>query len=292
METDTQNTNFKIMRMIGYFKRKIAKRQLKTTFNEYGFRVDKFPIDKYGIVEYAQWLHPFQKPTVISSSNILFYQKLSCKGGMIIDIGAHTGDTTVPMALAVGKEGLVLGLEPNKYVYKILEKNASLNIDKTNIIPLCIAATAKDGEFTFNYSDASYCNGGFLSQIKNKRHHHSFTLNVTGRNLQDYLLENHKDDLTKLDLIKIDAEGYDKEILKSIPKILEDFKPNLLIECYKRLNVEEREELFDLVDGFGYQLYFLDDFQLFDNLEKIAKSQMTDKKHFDMLAIHKSKSIR
>src|SRR5665647_997591 len=144
METDTQITNFKIMRMIGYFKRKIAKRHLKTTFSEYGFKIDKFPIDNYGIVEYAQWLHPFQKPTVISGSNILFYQKLSSKGGMIIDIGAHTGDTTVPMALAVGKEGLVLGLEPNKYVFKILEKNADLNVDKTNIIPLCIAATAMD----------------------------------------------------------------------------------------------------------------------------------------------------
>lgn len=274
--------------MIGYIKRKIAKRHLKTTFKEYGYSIDAFPIDNFGIIEYAQWLHPFQKPTVINSSNIEFYQKLSCKGGMIIDIGAHTGDTTVPMALAVGKEGLVLGLEPNEYVYKILEKNASLNSDKTTIIPLCIAATAKDGAFTFNYSDASFCNGGFLSQIKNKRHHHSFTLNVTGRNLQDYLLKNHKDDLTKLDLIKIDAEGYDKEILKSIPKILEDFKPNLLIECYKRLTLEEREELFDLVDGFGYQLYFLDNFLKLETLEKIAKSQMTLKKHFDMLAIHKS----
>lgn len=275
--------------MIDYIKRKIAKRQLKKTFNEYGFRIDKFPIENFGIVEYAQWLHPFQEPTVISSSNILFYQKLSCKGGMIIDIGAHTGDTTVPMALAVEKEGLVLGLEPNKYVYKILEKNAALNIDKTNIIPLCIAATTKDGEFTFNYSDASYCNGGFLSQIKNKKHHHNFTLKVTGRNLQDYLFENHKYDLNKLNLIKIDTEGYDKEILKTIPKILEDFKPNLIIECYKRLNVEEREELFDLVDGYGYQLYFLDNFLMFDNLEKITKSQMTSKKHFDMLAIHRSK---
>ena len=44
METDTQNTNFKIMRMIGYFKRKIAKRHLKTTFSEYGFRIDKLRI--------------------------------------------------------------------------------------------------------------------------------------------------------------------------------------------------------------------------------------------------------
>jgi FkbM family methyltransferase len=248
--------------MIGYIKRKLEKKHQKSIFREYGFRIEEFPTKNYGTVEYAQWLHPFQKSTIIDDSNIEFYQKLSSKGGMIIDIGAHTGDTTVPMALAVGKNGVVLGFEPNRYVFKILEVNAALNVDKTNIIPLCIAATASDGDFTFNYSDASYCNGGFLSQIKNKKHHHDFTLNITGRNLQDYLLENFKEKLPSLNLIKIDAEGYDKEIIKSIPDILEEFKPNLLIECYKRLTLNERLELFDLMDGYGYQLYFLDNFTL------------------------------
>jgi hypothetical protein len=90
-------------------------------------------------------------------------------------------------------------------------------------------------------------------------------------------------------LIKIDAEGYDKEILKTIPEILENYKPNLMIECYKALDVEEREELFDLVNGFGYQLYLLENFDLFDEMKKIDKSNMNDKKHFDMLAVHKSK---
>lgn len=36
----------------------------------------------------------------------------------MIDIGAHTGDTTLPMGLATGSEGLVLAIEPklNKLV--------------------------------------------------------------------------------------------------------------------------------------------------------------------------------
>lgn len=277
--------------MIKYLKRKIKKRQLKKFFNEYGFEINKFQLNNLGVVEYAQWLHPFDRPKIISDSNIKFYQKLSTKGGMIIDIGAHTGDTTVPMALAVGREGMVLGLEPNKYVFKILEKNATLNLDKTNIKPLCFAATENEGNFLFNYSDASFCNGGFLSQIKNKKHRHNFTLDVVGKNLQDYLFKEHNDDLVKLDLIKIDAEGYDKEIIKTIPEILNNFKPNLMIECYKKLTIDERNDLFDIVDTHGYQLYFLDDFEVFDKLEKIGRENMMDKKHFEMLAIHKSKKI-
>jgi hypothetical protein len=78
-------------------------------------RLKKFRIEGIGKVEYAQWLHPFEKPKQIADSNIKFYKQLTTNGGMIIDIGAHSGDTTVPMALAVGKDGLVLGLEPNKY---------------------------------------------------------------------------------------------------------------------------------------------------------------------------------
>lgn len=277
--------------MIKFIKRKVAKKQLKKTFKEYDFEIKQFDLDKIGEIEYAQWLHPFESPKLITNSNVNFYKRLSKEGGLIIDIGAHTGDTTVPMALAVGKKGLVLGIEPNKYVYKVLEKNAQLNLDKANIVPLCFAATEKDGDFTFNYSDASFCNGGFLSQIKNKNHKHNYTLDVVGKNLQDFLIKEYSDKLEKLDLIKIDAEGYDKEILKTIPEILEKYKPNLMIECYKKLTTEERNELFEIVDSYGYELFHLDNFEMFDKLEKIEKSNMSDKLHFEMLAIHSSKKI-
>lgn len=275
--------------MINYIKRKIKKIQLKNTFDEYGFEIKKFQVNPFGEVEYAQWLHPFEKPKKITESNISFYQKISQKGSLIIDVGAHTGDTTVPMALAVGKEGKVLGLEPNKYVYKILQKNAKLNKQWTNIEPLCFAATSEDGKFTFNYSDASFCNGGFLSQIKNKRHNHNYTLDVIGKNLQDYLFENYKKDLEKLSLIKVDTEGYDKEILKTIPEILDKYKPALMIECYKRLNKKERSELFEVVNKHGYQLFYLNDFELFDELREIHIENMVDERHFEILALHKSK---
>ena len=209
-----------VRNMINYIKRKLEKLKQKKTFLEYGYEIKTFKIDGIGTVDYAQWLHPFEQPKVITNSNVNFYKRLAKPGAMIIDIGGHTGDTTVPMALAAGKNGLVLALEPNKYVYKILEKNASLNRDHTNIQTRCFAATKDEGEFVFNYSDASFNNGGFLSEIHNKKHHHDFTLKVQGKNLEKYLNENFLSQLPKLELIKVDAEGFDKEILKTIPNIL------------------------------------------------------------------------
>jgi len=271
--------------MINFIKKKIEKLKLKRTFKEYGYEIKTFSIKDIGHIEYAQWLHPFEGPKEVTDSNINFYRKLASPGAMIIDIGAHTGDTTVPMALAVGKNGLVLALEPNKYVYKILEKNATLNRAHTNIVPVCFAATSEDGDFVFNYSDASFNNGGFLSEIHTKNHNHNYTLKVTGKNLQNYLLKNYSKELERLELIKVDAEGYDKEILKTIPEILNRYKPNLMVECYKRLDQAERFELFDIIHGHGYTLYYLENFEESGKKIPVERANMMDRKHFEMMAI-------
>lgn len=275
--------------MIQYIKQKLEQSRQKKKFKEYGFEIKTFQVDKVGVVEYAQWLHPFESPKEINDSKVNFYKTLAKEAGMIIDIGAHTGDTTVPMALAVGKKGLVLGIEPNQYVYKILEKNSHLNKQHTNIVPLCFAATKNDGVFIFNYSDASFCNGGFLTQIKNQNHKHNYQLEVAGKNLEKFLLTEYSNDLPRLDLIKIDAEGYDKEILKTIPHILKEYKPNLMLECYKKLSREERFELYDILINHGYDVFFLENFEEEGNKIKLEQHNMTDRKHFEMLAIHKSK---
>lgn len=276
--------------MLNYYKRKRAKRELKRTFKEYGYEIKQFDIPDMGKVEYAQWLHPFEGPKEVSLEQINFYRKLADVGGLIIDIGAHTGDTTVPMALAVGKQGLVLGLEPNQYVYKILEQNAQLNPELTNIVPLPFAATKEDGEFVFHYSDASFCNGGFLSQIKNQRHRHNYELKVQGRNFSKYLRDNYADWLPKMGLLKVDAEGYDSQILEDLADIIEEFRPNIMAECYKKLSSEERDMLYDAIARHGYTVYMNDTNYLEDgfvesaDLVKISKDNMRIKKHFEILA--------
>lgn len=276
--------------MINYIQKKLAKRKRKRTFQEYGHKIDQFEVEGMGTIDYAQWLHPSDKPKSVRLSNIRFYQELARPGGMIIDIGAHTGDTSVPMALAVGKEGMVLAIEPNRYVYKILEKNAELNPSHTNIVPLCIAATEEEGEFEFNYSDASFCNGGFLSQIQKRRHGHPYTLKVQGTNLQKLLLERYEKELSQLDLIKVDAEGYDKEILRTIPRILENYHPHLLVECYKRLNSDERDDLYEAITQHGYELFKLESFDHGGTRTRVLKENMSDEKHFEMLAVHPSRA--
>ena len=64
-----------------------------------------------------------------------------------------------------------------------------------------------------------------------------------------------------------------------------------MIECYKKLDLTERNELFDIVSEYGYDLYLLDNFEMFNRLEKIEREDMSNQKHFEILAVHKSKPI-
>jgi FkbM family methyltransferase len=272
--------------MINYIRNKLRKWKAKKEFKEYGYEITKFRLSDGEEIHYAQWLHPFETRKIISDSKINFYKKLVQPGDFAIDVGAHTGDTTVPMAVAAGREGVVLALEPNPYVFKILEANAGLNRNRTNIVPLCFAATEKKGDFVFNYSDASFNNGGFLTKIRNQHHGHNYTLTVKGVNLKEYLEQNFCDNLARLALIKVDAEGYDRFILQTISGILQKYKPYILLECYKRLTPDERAELYTIAASTGYDLYYLDGHEERSQTIKINnKEEMNKWNHFEMLAI-------
>jgi len=275
--------------MFGNLLKQFRKNKQKKIFSEYGYKIDSFSLQKFPGVEFAQWQHPLCEPFQLRDSSVDFYRSLVKPGDFIIDIGAHLGDTTVPMALAAGKEGCVLALEPNRYVFKILEKNASLNSALTNIIPLNIAATAADGQFSFNYSDASFCNGGFLSQREKLDQHHKYTLEVEGRNLEKILEKEYSHLLPKLSLIKVDAEGYDKEIIKTLSHTISTYRPKILSECNQFLTKAEREELYDVMTMFNYTLYKIeeDDTTAFTSVndQPLLKGDMMKHRHFDVLAV-------
>ncbi len=260
----------------------------KNIFKKYEFRQVEFKLKDEGSVQYAQWLHPGEFGNEIKQEYVDFFKTYIKKGDFVVDIGANEGDTTVPMALAAGVEGTTLGLEPNPHVFKVLEANAKLNKNLTNIIPLNFAATAEDGEFTFGSGDPSYGNGGIVGFTYNKKRNVRYTFNVKGKNLHNYLLANHADVLPALTFIKIDTEGYDKEIIKSIPGVIDQYRPYMLVECFGPSLKEEKLELYDLLTSKKYSLYKIDDFNLTTKI-RIEREQAAPKKTYNILAIPQEK---
>ena len=231
---------------------------LKPKPKTYGFEINRFELPSDGSVAYAQWLHPKEGGKVISQADVDELRKFLAPGDVAVDIGAHAGDTAIPIALAVGKTGAVFALEPNRFVFEVLEKNAELNREKTNIIPLKFAATETDGEFEFNYSDAGFCNGGWHSGLPAWRHAHNFKLKVEGKNLSNFLLTNYPEAIEKIRFIKVDAEGYDFSVLKSLETLIAAQKPYIKAEVYKLSKFSERRAFFGFLKNLGYEIYKLE----------------------------------
>jgi len=273
--------------MINYLINKLRERKAKKTFKEYEFKTVTFNLTEDGPIQYAQWLHPGEFGNEVTQENVNFYKQIINKGDFIIDVGANEGDTTVPMAIAAGAEGTTLALEPNPHVFKVLTANAKFNKNKTNIIPLNFAATAQDGEFTFGSGDPSYGNGGIVGFTHNRKRNTRYTFQVTGKNLEQYLNKEYAQLLPKLKFIKIDAEGYDKEIIKNIPGIIETYRPYLATECFGPATEAEKLELFDMLTAKRYNLYRTDFTQ--KSKTKITRETMAVRSTYDILAIPQEK---
>ena len=91
-------------------------------------------LENDGRIEFANWENPLTQPFVVTQPMVTFFRKFISKGSLAVDIGLISASTTVPMAVAAGKDGLTLAFDPYPYVFDILRTNSNLNKEKTNII--------------------------------------------------------------------------------------------------------------------------------------------------------------
>lgn len=200
---------------------------------------------KNRLVNFFHWNHP-EQPNAVDSNGINHYSiwfeniisiwdKYIPENSIALDVGAHCGDTSIPMANLVGDEGLVLSFDPGP-VYKILElnkqANPNLNIDTFNV-----ALTEEDGEYDFVYSGGMYNGGKLTEEIKIGRWT-ELAKKVKGINFIKHF--ESKIDLSRIKFIKVDTEGYDYKILESLSEIITANRPVLYTEwwCFTELEMQ------------------------------------------------------
>jgi FkbM family methyltransferase len=250
------------MNPLSYFKKALLRRKARRYTQEYPIKINSFDLKDEGRIDFANWDNPLVNPLLINQEMVDFFKKFIKKGDLVIDIGANIGDTTVLMALAAGSSGITLGFEPNPYVYKILEKNASLNKEKQNIVPLPYAITVKEEEFYYISSEASFSNGGISPTINSIHGKYIYPDKIKGINLQELLEQRYGKEVKNLSFIKIDTEGYDKEIIKSISDLIEKYKPAIVAESFKHHTPEEKMELYNVIKQHEYEIFYFEDFNI------------------------------
>lgn len=271
--------------LIASFRRKIARRVTR----KYPTRIDTFQLAGFGPVQFTNWENPLVEEKELSLNHVAFFQQFLQPGDVAIDIGANIGHMTTEMGLAVGPQGLILAFDPNPFVYEILAANTRLNSALTNIQPYNCAISDVEEDFFYGSSEASFNNGG-ISREKDHRHgKYYLDQKIKGIVLHRFLEEQQPEALDRLRLIKIDTEGYDKEIIRSISPLLKSRRPTVITECFGKNDAAARYEQFELLAHLGYTLYYFSGFEQDAEVVPIKrKEDMMNWKHFDLYAVMES----
>ena len=187
------------------------------------------------------------------------WNKFILEGSTVIDIGAHTGDTMLPMS-SLCKSGTILCIEPNSFVREILTINAELNKANSNIIIANEVVTISnvDSILLFDHNNNN-CNGGIidhtLSQesINKQLSHAKNSIDCRGLTLESICKKYLTDDqINNIAFIKIDTEGHDKSIIRAGKQFLDKYRPVLFIEWFAWFNKEDNIDIFNAIDEINY----------------------------------------
>lgn len=146
-------------------------------------------------------------------------EKIIREGDVIFECGSHQGCTTILLSEWVRSKGKVFAFEPNFENFEILKTNVTLN-SIANVELFNNAVGKHSGEITI---DASTSNSSII--VDGSVHNKYKTVKMI--NL-DYFQEYHPD------VLKIDVEGFEKEVLIGAEKILKT-NPKLAIELHTEI---------------------------------------------------------
>jgi FkbM family methyltransferase len=138
------------------------------------------------------------------------------EGDVVIDAGAWIGDFS---AYVAGKNALCYAFEPVSKSYEILCETAALNNNR--IIP--VKKGLGDKEHTVKFS----INDGIANQIITDEQTAYEIIHIT---TIDRFVEDHK--LERVDFIKSDIEGAERDLLRGAKNTLAKFAPKLAICTY------------------------------------------------------------
>lgn len=130
------------------------------------------------------------------------------KDHVVLDVGANYGDSSIWWAKKFGAK--VIAFEPIPEIFFELEKNIRLNSVDVTAYNVAIG----QGEEIYGKQSRGMLSTGSEKKIKTKK-------------LDSY----HFD---RVDLLKIDVEGFEYEVLNGAKETIKKFKPKIIIETHSK----------------------------------------------------------
>ena len=256
---------------------------LKPKVKSFGLDVVNINYGDNQTCEWALWKNP-KCPALPKIEDYDVLKSFLEPGDFAIDLGAHVGDTTLPMALCVGKKGIVLALEPNLATYEILQANSELNQETTNIVPINAAAMSEDGDYVFQYNESSLMNGGYQRGISRFKHASFYKIDVQGLNLSQLLTKDYSDRLKNLKFIKTDLEGGDYTAFLTIKDIVIKYMPFIQSEINGVMSRSTRDDYIKDLKALDYRIFSLNS-ETLGSMQSLTQAMIDSKDTFDIFAI-------
>jgi len=183
---------------------------------------------------------------------IATWQTFINNDSIVVDVGANIGLYSLAAATKL-TNGKVYAFEPVAAVRQLLEKNISLNQFTTIVVvPFSVSNTCTI-EPVFISAEDNLGMSGLLPPE-----------NFSGKKewVQSVRLDDWAKDtgLQKPDLIKIDVEGAELNVLTGMQQLLQRHQPIIFIEMIEQQLKQyghSAAEVYQLLNGFGYQPYFV-----------------------------------
>jgi len=206
--------------------------------------------------------------TKVLSNNLL-------EGMVCLDVGGNLGYYATLESKRIGKSGRVIVLEPSPLNFKYLTRNLELQ-NQSNYELFNYACGNTDGEVQFLISKHS--NTSRVLKDNEKPSADMNLIKVPVIKLDDFM---EKKGIGKLDILRMDVEGYEVEILEGAKELIKKFQPNIQIEVHlARLGPKNTKKVLEMFENAGYKnVYFIArelDFAFVGNNNDMKKTNIAE----------------
>jgi FkbM family methyltransferase len=193
--------------------------------------------------------------------------ELSQQAKCVMDVGANTGVYSL-VAKTLSPNARVIAFEPLNRTFTKLIHNVMLN--KYDIKCEELALSDSDGE-DYIYDPVTEHNFlATLNQDVAKNNSLDRRTKINKARLDNYILKNN---IEKVDLMKIDVEGHEPNVLLGMGVFLQQMCPTMLIEITSEVLAEQIESI---VRGCGYLYFNIDEKDHVIQMPKLTKSNFNN----------------
>ncbi len=194
------------------------------------------------IKEYGEW----------SQGEIDLCKQILIPTDVVIEVGSNIGSHTLALAKTVN-QGAVFAFEPQNVIFQNLCANMSINSITNTFCFNSALSDKKDEKLYFPNFDFTRKNNFGGMSLTNEKNEYSQLANID-------TLDNRFADLTRLKLLKTDAEGMEGNVLKGGFDLIKRTKPFLYVENDNSYNdnsyIEKSKELIELIWSLDYRIFW------------------------------------